>query len=106
MKKLIYNILIAIIILLGITAAAGLWYAQKIFLPKQLKPLLIETAGSKGIRIDLENIAYRFPEQFSITNLTIFEKNIPAQRLLTAKELTIRFKPFRALLKKQIFIDR
>jgi hypothetical protein len=106
MKKLIRNIFIGIIILLGTAAAAGLWYTQKVFLPKKLKPLLIETAGSKGIRIDLESISYRFPEQFSIANLTIFEKDIPDQKLITAKELTIRFKPLRALLKKQIFIDR
>jgi len=54
MKKLLLKISIAIIITLFLLLGAGLWYAQKVFLPKKLKPMIIETAlKSANLKIDL-----------------------------------------------------
>lgn len=107
MKKLILRTLIAVFIIISILISAGLWYAQNVFLPKKLKPLLIETAQkSAGLKIELENVSYKFPGVFSIDNLTIFEKDIPAQKFITIQKAAVTFKLFEILFKKQIIINR
>ena len=106
MKKILPKLLIAMIALSVIGIAAGVWYAQKVFVPVKLKPFLIEKAKSAGVKIDFEGIGYSFPDKISVLNLTVFEKTIPGQKLLTAQRVKINFKLQPLLFKKQIIVNR
>jgi len=106
MKKMILSISSCLLIALILSAAAALWYAQKIFIPQKLKPLLIETAKKANIKIDLENVYYIFPGEFSVRGLTLYDRDIPSQKTLTANNIRIWFKPLELLLKKHVLINK
>ncbi len=107
MKKLFFKILIGLLIICCLAAAFGLWYAQHEFFPKKLKPLLIDAVQkSANMKIDLKDIHFSFPGGLALTNLTIYEKDIPAQKLLTVEKTIIHFRLSKLLFKKQITVNK
>jgi len=107
MKKLLFRTSISLVIILILTAGAGWWYIEKVFLPTKLEPMVIETLQNKaGIKIAIGDIFYIFPREFIIKGFTLFEKEIPSQKFLTVKEIDIRFRPMALLVKKQVIINK
>ena len=107
MKKLLIRTFTGLAIILILAAGAGLWYLHNIFLPEKLKPLIISMAKEKaGVKIDLENVYYNFPREFSVRGLSLYEKDIPSKKFFTIKETNIVFRPMAIFLKKQLVITK
>src|SRR3989338_11563653 len=103
MRKKIYLKMIVSFIIAGILFLyCGLLFLQKTFIPKKLKPLLITTiTKSLNQRIDFKDINYIFPQTLIFTDIVVFEKDIPTQKLLTIETAAINFSLPNLLLKKQ-----
>lgn len=107
MKKIILRILIASVLISILSIGAGIWYIQAVFIPRKLKPLIIETVQKTAkVKIGLKNVLYQFPRQFSLREVTLFEQDIPSQKLLEIEQLNIHFKLLAILFKKQIIVNR
>ncbi len=107
MKKPFLKILAGILMLSCLLIGAGVVYLQKALLPKRLKPMLEENVLKyTGFKINIDSVALNITGSILLKNLTLFEKKLPGQKFLTVNQVTVHFRPFEILLKKQLLIDK
>lgn len=107
MKKIILRVFIWGLVLLLTIAVAGFIYLQNVFIPRRLKPIIIDSAyKAAGIKIDIKNVDFIFSGMLSVQGLTLFEKDIPSQKFITIERATIHFRPLEIIFKKQAIINK